>query len=113
MNGWIGVDLDGTLAYYSDAQDITNIGLPVRTMAERVKTWLAEGQDVRIVTARVAVKGKERARQRVLIQRWCKQYLGEVLPITASKDVEMLVLYDDRCIQVETNTGRLIGQEEA
>jgi hypothetical protein len=32
------------------------------------------------------------------------------LPITNCKDFAMVELYDDRCVQVEANTGRLIGQ---
>lgn len=51
--GWIGVDLDGTLAVYNGWVAPTHIGEPVVPMLERVKAWLAEGREVRIMTARV------------------------------------------------------------
>ena len=49
--GWIGVDLDGTLAFYQGWNE-GKIGDPVPVMLARVKGWLAEGVEVRIVTAR-------------------------------------------------------------
>jgi hypothetical protein len=54
MTGWVGVDLDGTLAKYDAWLGPTEIGPPVKPMVARVKKWLAEGRDVRIFTARVA-----------------------------------------------------------
>lgn len=77
-------------------------------MVERVKGWLAEGKDVRIFTARVG-DGDQRSRR--YIEAWCQEHLGEVLPITCSKDYGCVCIYDDRCVQVETNTGRLIATE--
>ncbi len=79
-------------------------------MVERVKKWLAAGIEVRIMTARVA-PGDARtdpARQRREIAAWCKEHLGTYLPITCQKDYSMIALYDDRCVQVEMNTGRLV-----
>jgi hypothetical protein len=52
-NGWIGVDLDGTLAHYEGWKGQEHIGEPIAPMVERVKGWLAEGREVRIFTARV------------------------------------------------------------
>lgn len=47
MNGgWIGVDLDGTLAEYHGWDD-GRIGAPIPKMVQRVKQWLAEGKEVR------------------------------------------------------------------
>ena len=51
--GWIGVDLDGTLAEYHGWHDDGRIGKPILPMVARVKKWLAEGKEVRIVTERV------------------------------------------------------------
>ena len=51
--GWIGVDLDGTLATH-DGKRSQRIGAPIPAMVERVKMWLREGREVRIVTARAA-----------------------------------------------------------
>ena len=101
MKGWIGVDLDGTLAQYDGWQGAEHIGAPVPAMVERVQAWLATGRDVRIFTART--EGHEK------IQAWCKEHIGRVLPITSQKDFGMVELWDDRCVHVEKNTGRVIG----
>lgn len=120
--GWVGVDLDGTLARvdYGMSYDGT-IGPPVPAMLERVKRWLSEGVEVRIVTARVAEPiqrwdGYEHpdyaagvAEQRALIDAWCLQHVGQVLPVTAQKDYAMIELWDDRAVAVEHNTGRVLG----
>ena len=42
-NGWIGVDLDGTLAYYDGWQGIDHIGEPILPMLNRVTKWLEQG----------------------------------------------------------------------
>lgn len=118
MTGWYGIDLDGTLAYYS-TWDGGSIGAPIPTMVNRVKAWLAEGREVRIFTARVAESGLKNdvggvddkkfvKAQRELIQAWCELHIGQKLAVTATKDFGMVCLYDDRRVRVETNTGRLI-----
>jgi hypothetical protein len=112
--GWYAVDLDGTLAHYV-SWDGGKIGPPIPAMVARVKEWIASGMTVKIFTARVS-GGPERAnevvQQREAIQDWCQQHLGARLEVTCRKDYAMIRLYDDRCIQVEPNTGRLIGVEE-
>lgn len=108
VNGWIGVDLDGTLATYSNWKDQGNrIGEAVPEMVERVRDWLAAGEDVRIFTARVA--HDESGEQRHLIEVWCEDHLGEWLPITCCKDRHMDQLWDDRAIQVVRNQGTRVG----
>lgn len=116
--GWIGVDLDGTLAEYHGWRDGA-IGQPIPTMVNRVRQWLAEGREVRIFTARVCVcdevssESGMRAtpefaeQQRRYIQAWCEEHIGLRLPVTAVKDFRMIELWDDRCIPVEVNTGRI------
>lgn len=37
MSGWIGVDLDGTLAFYDSWRGIDHIGAPIPLMLQRVK----------------------------------------------------------------------------
>lgn len=113
-NGWIGVDLDGTLAHYTGWQGETHIGTPIALMVERVKTWLSEGREVRIFTARVFVGGDDnRAASiesvREAIDRWSIEHIGIRLPITNIKDYGMIELWDDRAVQVEVNTGRPVG----
>src|SRR6478735_1483632 len=123
-SGWIGVDLDGTLAYYDQWRGPEHIGEPIPAMLERVQRWLAEGKDVRIFTARVeratvvlsAASPESDASQNLsvveaCIRRWCEKHLGRPLPITCCKDYGMIELWDDRCVQVIPNTGRTIADE--
>ena len=108
--GWIGVDLDGTLAEYHGWVSEDDIGVPVPVMLDRVKAWLAEGRDVRIFTARVSpVGGNDVLRAREAIRSWCREHIGQTLPITHEKDLAMVELWDDRCVHVEINTGRVLG----
>ena len=107
MNGWIGVDLDGTLARYDGWNDGA-IGEPIPAMVARIKKWLANGAEVRILTARVNPEGRPHrdvAWQLDIIQEWLRKHIGQELPITCSKDFCMITLWDDRVVQVEQNTG--------
>jgi hypothetical protein len=123
-NGWIGVDLDGTLAYYDYWRGPEHIGEPIPAMLERVQRWLAEGKDVRIFTARVEratvalspANPNSDASQNfsvveACIRRWCEKHIGRPLPTTCCKDYGMIELWDDRAIQVIPNTGRTIADE--
>jgi hypothetical protein len=109
MNGWIGVDLDGTLAEYTGWVSPTHIGAPIPKMVERVKKWIAEGREVRIFTARVFAGGRvdhnELHKVQTAITDWCYEHLGEGLEITCTKDYGMIELWDDRAVQVVPNTG--------
>lgn len=107
--GWIGVDLDRTLAHYDKWVSETHIGAPIPLMLARVKKWIDDGKDVRIFTARVSGERKDPEGIKIAIQRWCLDHIGVVLKITCEKDRRMLELYDDRAVQVEANTGKLIG----
>lgn len=113
MSGWIGVDLDGTLAQYTGWVGADVIGEPVPAMVQRVKRWLAEGREVRIFTARVSrYDGNEDeiAKIEVMIRNWCVEHIGYALPVTNVKDYGMIELWDDRAVQVVPNTGEPIGQ---
>lgn len=103
--GWIGVDLDATLAEYDRWRGADHIGKPVRRMRLRVVRWLGEGKDVRIFTAR-----KEESYP--AIEKWCKRHLGQVIPITNRKDYGCVEFWDDRAVQVEPNTGRRVDGKE-
>ncbi len=132
MQAWIGVDLDGTLAKFDDDHIVKTIGEPIEAMVERVVRHLKAGHTVKIVTARVAppIDHKEKLAVVALITDWWQKTLydymcrltektGEktdvrlLLPlsITHYKDLGMIALYDDRAIQVEHNTGKLLGPE--
>jgi len=80
-------------------------------MQGRVKGWLANGYQVRIVTARVNPMDPDWKKWETAIQIWCKKHLGVAIPVTCSKDYEMIALYDDRAKQVIPNTGILVEEE--
>jgi hypothetical protein len=103
--GWIGVDLDATLAEYEKWQGPEHIGNPIPKMLERVKGWLEEGQEVKIFTARVSRNNPERMISLEAITAWCRKHIGRVLEVTAEKDYGMVQLWDDRCVQVIPNKG--------
>jgi hypothetical protein len=117
--GWIGVDLDGTLAHYDGWKGVDHIGDPIKPMVKRVKTWLGQGKTVKVFTARVHGHGKTDLRTGspvdviTPIEEWCLKHIGEVLPVTNIKDFGMVELWDDRSIQVEPNTGRWVGEKVA
>ena len=112
--GWIGVDLDGTLAVYTGWQGEHHIGEPIKPMVKRVKEWLDQGVEVRIFTARVGTTKDDRdiSRVRATIESWCFQHIGVALPITNLKDFGMIELWDDRAVQVVKNTGRRVGRTQ-
>lgn len=121
MSGWIGVDFDGTLAFYDGWKGPERLGDPVPLMLERVRAWLAEGREVRIFTARVGaclVTNKDGTRddnafadiQRERIEQWCLKHLGKKLQVTATKDFGMVELWDDRCVRVQPNTGQTVAE---
>ncbi len=118
-DGWIGVDLDGTLAVYDRWCGPDHIGKPIPVMVERVKGWLAEGKSVRILTARVSSSPTSPKHQRdaaealIAIQDWCLVNIGQVIPVVCTKDYAMIEFWDDRCVQVERNTGRRIDEPTA
>lgn len=101
--GWVGVDLDGTLAYDDHRLSLSKIGDPVPFMLARVRQMLDKGMRVKIFTARASD-----TEQLPIIRKWLAEQGLPELEITNVKDYGMLRLYDDRCIQVERNTGRLV-----
>lgn len=106
--GWIGVDLDGTLAEYHGWGGPDGIGKPIPKMLERVINWLAEGREVRIFTARASDPEMIPA-----VHRWLDSHGLPRLEVTCQKDFAMVELWDDRAVQVEPNTGRRMdGQDE-
>ncbi len=108
--GWIGVDLDGTVAHYDHWRGALHIGEPVPSMVRQVKKWLDEGVDVKIFTARISHDGtpsrqRDAAQAVLAIQDWCDKHLGMYLPITNQKDYAMIEMWDDRAVTVRANTG--------
>ena len=101
-DSWIGVDLDGTLAGYTGYKGDDHVGAPIEPMVRKVRKWLRDGYDVRIFTAR---------KPHPAIRRWCKEHLGQVLPITSTKDSGMICLVDDRAVGVVRNEGIAFSEE--
>jgi len=105
---WYGIDFDGTLSMYYGFKGPGHTGDPIPRMVTRVKQWIAAGMKVKIFTARISVPD-QRQEAETAIREWCLRHIGKELEITNIKDIGMVVLYDDRCKQVETNTGRLLN----
>jgi len=101
---WIGVDLDGTLARYTEWKGRGHIGAPIKPMVDRVKAWLADGKKVKILTARAS---GDDGKARYHIDKWCMAHIGQVLPITCVKDMYCTAIYDDKAKGVTKNTGKI------
>ncbi len=101
---WIGVDLDGTLARDLGSARWDEIGSPIEPMLMRVKRWIAEGHTVKIFTARASSP-----KQVMAIKEWLASCGLPDLEVTNVKDLHMIELWDDRCVQVTTNLGEPIS----
>lgn len=110
---WIGVDLDGTLAHYEEWLGIYHIGDPVPEMLARVMAWLQQGRKVKLFTARVSVSPEHYSLDEIIghIHDWCERHGLPRLEVTCTKDLHMVQLWDDRCVQVVPNTGRTLEDE--
>lgn len=98
--GWIGVDLDGTLARVDATMLPRQIGPAVPQMLKRVRYWIKTGRNVKIFTARAGDPDNER-----LIHQWCEKHGLPRLEITNCKDHKMIALWDDRAVGVIRNAG--------
>ena len=105
MGGWIGMDLDGTLAHYDVWRGDNYIGEPIPKMVKILKMLLDKGYTVKIFTARAVMSNSKS-----IIKKWLKDNGLPDLEITNVKDFNMILLIDDRCRQVEINTGNFIGK---
>ena len=104
--GWIGFDLDGTLALYGGWKGMEHIGEPIEPMMTKLRAFLEEGYEVRIMTARAFYP-----RQVPYVHDWLEKHGLPRLGVTNVKDFGMITLYDDRCVQVGPNTGSVIGDD--
>jgi hypothetical protein len=103
---WIGVDLDGTLAHDLGNKGLDEIGSPIKPMLKRVQKWIAEGKTVKIFTARASSP-----RQVAAVKKWLVQHGLPDLEVTNAKDLRMIELWDDRCVQVMTNSGEPVNKD--
>ncbi|MEL5512364.1 hypothetical protein PTR77_08535 [Serratia bockelmannii] len=99
--GWIGVDLDGTLAEYRPGQG-SRIGKPIKAMVNRINNWVSEGQEVRIFTARAATRYGASE-----VVSWLEDHNLPALTVTNAKDSELTQIWDDKAIRVTKNTGKV------
>lgn len=102
--GWVGVDLDGTLAVYDGWKGPKYIGKPIPAIVDYVKALLEANVEVRIFTARCQ-EGPEVVEA---IKTWCLEHIGRRLMVTDRKDFSMVFALDDRIVSVEPNTGRML-----
>lgn len=131
--GWRGVDFDGTLAHYDTWAGWNVFGEPIAPMVRRVQEWIAAGQEVRVVTARVGlplwmghtptvsktmmhncrITGQvfSDAMMVAAIQDWTVKHIGARLMVQCWKDVHMIELWDDRAVQVVPNKGITVAEE--
>ncbi len=100
---WVGVDLDGTLAVWDNKSTLDRIGPPVPAMLTFVQRMVDNGIRVKIFTARAGEVSHVPK-----VRTWLEKNNLPPLEITNVKDYGMERLYDDRGIQVEKNTGRII-----
>lgn len=100
---WIGIDLDGTLAYYDEWRGVEYIGEPIKPMLNFVNNLLDDGKKVKIFTARATD-----SKSIPYIREWLNKNNLPELEITNVKDLGMIMLYDDRCRQVVCNSGEII-----
>lgn len=113
--GWIGFDLDGTLATYDGWKGWDHIGDPIQKTVDLAKSFIAKGIEVRILTARASVVSRslnnltfEQVAE--VIQKWTEKHIGQKLKVVTEKDALMYCFFDDSAVQVEKNTGEILGK---
>ena len=113
---WVGCDLDGTLAIYDGWKGWQHIGEPVPKMQSRIKDLLERGIVVKILTARcskvsLARNNLQFEQMAKVIQDWTEKWLGKRLEVVTEKDCYMTCFFDDSAMQVDKNTGEIVGKE--
>lgn len=121
--GYILVDMDGTMFKYTEWTKWNEFGEPIPLMIDRVKRWLAEGKDVRVFTARCPLPHEEDKEHvcRKSGEKWtgvqmkyaialhCEKHVGQRLRSQCYKDLNAIEIWDDRAVGVEANTGRTLA----
>jgi DNA-directed RNA polymerase beta subunit len=99
--GWVGFDLDGTLAYSEDGEfSKDKVGKPIEDMLELARGLVASGARIKIFTARAADKENLPA-----VEAWLEEHGLGGTEITNVKDPGMRTLFDDRAMRVAKNKG--------
>lgn len=115
--GWVGFDLDGTVAQYTEFKGWQHIGDPVPGMINFIKKLRASGIQCKIFTARCsaesrAIDGLTFEQVEKVIQDWTEKYIGERLPVTSEKGCSMICFFDDSAVQINKNTGCITAGEK-
>lgn len=104
----IACDLDRTLAYYErgdfDKYGPLVVGAPIPAMVEQVKTWLKQGDEVVIFTARNEVGWDA-------IRDWTEKHIGTRLDVTNVKHWSFDRFVDDLAHHAIPNTGHIIDPD--
>jgi hypothetical protein len=113
--GWIGIDLDRTLAEYHTERPYNplKIGEPLWPMVNRISDWLSVGQDVKIFTARASGFDLDTAEGKAglalvvdAIQTWLEKACRlPRLEVTCIKDYRCIQIWDDIAVPMVPNTG--------
>lgn len=101
---WEGIDLDATLAVYNGFKGFDHIGAPVPKMLNIVKSMLANGVKVKIFTARA-----DNPEAIPYIKAWLRLVGLPELDVTNVKDRYCVRIWDDKAIQIEPNTGKILS----
>lgn len=107
---WVGFDLDGTLARQDKWEGIEVIGEPIQEVVALLKEEIERGREqgykVKIFTARAYHWNAS-----YYIRFWLKKNkLPDDLEITNVKDMGCRYIYDDKSIQMQKNTGKILGR---
>lgn len=107
--GWIGIDLDRTLAHYDKWRGPTHIGEPIPEMVQFVKKLIDEGHEVRIFTARMSeYEVYVRDQIEKTIADWTEKHIGHRLFATCVKDYGCKAIFDDIAFHTVPNTGKIV-----
>lgn len=96
--------MDGTLAEYHSNGDISKIGKPIEKMIVLLRYYLSRGFICKIFTTRASV-----LEHIPTIKQWLSDNNLPILEITNIKTFSCILIFDDRAVQVEENTGRILG----
>lgn len=113
---WVGFDLDGTLAKYDTWRGWDYVGEPIPAMVKIVKDLMAKGITCKVLTARaskvsLAKNNIQFSQLEKVIQDWTEKHIGIRMEVVSEKDYLLVSFYDDKCVQVEMNTGSVIGKD--
>lgn len=112
--GWIGVDWDRTLVeYHTNPQGYNALehGEFLWPMVNRIKGWIANGQEVRIFSARASgFEDSEEGREKkaAVIASMQDKLESAGLPrleVTCEKDYRCIQIWDDIAVSMHPNTG--------